>query len=77
MLLGAKGTSRNLPKAGCALALNLITAARINQRVLLNLLLQLEGGGQVSRVIQELWPQVRDETLQLHQAHRVGVSNLR
>lgn len=56
MLLGAKGTSRNLPKAGCVLALNLITAASINQQALLNLLLQLDRGGQDARVIQEIWP---------------------
>lgn len=42
MLLGRKGTSRNLPMAGCALALNLIRAARINQQVLFNLLLCLD-----------------------------------
>lgn len=44
MLLGAKETSRNLPEAGCALALNSITAASINQRALLNLLLWLDRG---------------------------------
>lgn len=56
MLLGAKGTSRNLPTAGCVLALNLITATSINQRALLNLLVRLDRRGQDSRVIQEIWP---------------------
>lgn len=56
MLLGAKGTSRNRPKAGCFLALNLITATSINQWALLNLLLWLDRRGQDSRVIQEIWP---------------------
>ena len=72
MLLGGKGTSRNLPESGCASALNLITAAGINQQVLLNLLLRLDRGGQVSRVVREIWPQVRDKATQLHLARRAG-----
>lgn len=50
MLLGAKGTSRNLPKTGCALALNLIIVSSMKQQALLNLLLQLDKEGQVCRV---------------------------
>lgn len=67
MLLGAKGTSRDLPKAGCAAAVNSITAASIHQRALLNLLLRPYGEAKVAELFGR-----SDKTIQLHQAQRVG-----